>query len=43
MGSGREYMNKEIGKFQTVLHATKIKPNNVMEERWDLFHGGINS
>ena len=25
-------MNKEIGKFQTVLHATKIKPNNVMEE-----------
>lgn len=36
-------MNKEIGKFQTVLHATKIKPNNVMEERWDLLHGGINS
>ena len=36
-------MNKEIGKFQTVLHATKIKPNNVMEERGVLLHGGINS
>lgn len=36
-------MNKETGKFQTVLYATKIKPNHVMEERGVLLHGGINS
>lgn len=36
-------MNKEKEKFQTVLHATKIKPNNVMEETGVLLHCGNNS
>ena len=34
-------MDKEIGKFQTALRATKIKPNNVIEERGVPLYGVV--